>query len=102
MGRPRKVRPDWNAMATIWTVSDELWGVIAPILADLDPPKATGRPRVDARRTLDAIIFRLRSGCQAAANGTNCPSVSLTIAQCIAPSSAGCASASSRGSGPPW
>jgi putative transposase len=64
MGRPRKVRPDWNAMATIWTVSDELWGVIAPILAELDPPQATGRPRVDAQRTLEAIIFRLRSGCQ--------------------------------------
>ena len=64
MGRPRTVRPDWNARATIWTVSDELWDVIAPILADLDPPKPTGRPRVEARRTLDAIIFRLRSGCQ--------------------------------------
>jgi transposase len=64
MGRPRKVRPDWNALATIWTISDELWGVIASILAEVDPPKKTGRPRVDARRTLDAIIFRLRSGCQ--------------------------------------
>jgi transposase len=64
MGRPRKIRPDWNAMATIWTVSDELWDVIQPILAELDPPKATGRRRVDARRTLDAILFRLRRGCQ--------------------------------------
>jgi putative transposase len=64
MGRPRKVRPDWNAMATIWTVSDELWAHIQPILAEVDPPKETGRPRVDARRTLDAVIFRMRSGCQ--------------------------------------
>ena len=64
MGRPRKVRPDWNAMATIWTVSDELWDDIAPILAEIDPPKKTGRPRVNARRTLDAVIFRMRSGCQ--------------------------------------
>ena len=64
MGRPRKVRPDWNAMATIWTISDELWDIIAPILAEVDPPKQTGRPRVDARRTLDAILFRMRSGCQ--------------------------------------
>ena len=43
MGRPRKVRPDWNALATIWTISDELWDVIAPILAEVDPPKTTGR-----------------------------------------------------------
>jgi putative transposase len=74
MGRPRKVRPDWTALATIWTISDALWGVIAPILAEVDPPKTTGRPRVDARgcawmrvdarRTLDAILFRMRSGCQ--------------------------------------
>jgi putative transposase len=64
MGRPRKVRPDWNELATIWTISDELWDVIAPILAEGDPPKRTGRPRVDARRTLDAILFRMRSGCQ--------------------------------------
>jgi transposase len=64
MGRPRKVRPDWTAMATIWAVSDELWTHIQAILAEVDPPKKTGRPRVDARRTLDAIIFRMRSGCQ--------------------------------------
>lgn len=64
MGRPRKVRPNWDELATIWTVSDELWSVIQPILAELDPPKKTGRPRVDARRTLEAIIFRMRSGCQ--------------------------------------
>ncbi len=64
MGRPRKVRPNWEELATIWMVSDALWEVIQPILAELDPPKQTGRPRVDARRTLDAIIFRMRSGCQ--------------------------------------
>jgi putative transposase len=64
MPRPRKVRPNWNELATIWHVSDELWAMIAPILRELDPPKATGRPRVEARATLDAIIFRLRSGCQ--------------------------------------
>ena len=62
MGRPRQVRADGNAMATIWTISDEGWDVIAPLLAEVDPPKRTGRPRVDARRTLDAILFRLRTG----------------------------------------
>lgn len=59
MPRPRKVRPNWNELATIWHVSDELWAMIAPLLRELDPPKATGRPRVEARATLDAIIFRL-------------------------------------------
>lgn len=57
-------RSDWNALATIGTISEALWDIIAPILAEVDPPKQTGRPRVDTRRTLDAIRFRLRSGCQ--------------------------------------
>ena len=29
-----------------------------------DPPKRTGRPRIDQRQALDAIIFRMRSGWQ--------------------------------------
>jgi transposase len=64
MPRPRTARKNWDELVTIWQVSDALWAVIAPIVAELDPPKATGRPRVDARATADAIIFRLRSGCQ--------------------------------------
>jgi hypothetical protein len=42
-----------------WRAPDELWVVIAPILAAVDPPKVTGRPRVDPRVTLEAIIFGL-------------------------------------------
>lgn len=49
---------------TIWRVPDELWAEIEQILEELDPPKGTGRPRVDPRRALDGIIYRLRSGCQ--------------------------------------
>jgi transposase len=70
MGRPRNVRPDWNELATIWTIADALWDVIAPILAEGDPSaegdpaKATGRRRVDARQPLEAILFGMRSGCQ--------------------------------------
>ena len=37
---------------------------IEPILREHDPPKPTGRPRVDQRTTLDAVVFRLRTGCQ--------------------------------------
>ena len=51
-------------MPTIWRVPDELWEIIEPILEEHDPPKSTGRPRVDQRAALDAIIFRMRSACQ--------------------------------------
>src|SRR4028119_2017628 len=53
-----------KSLPTIWQVPDELWAVIQPILAELDPPKKTGRKRIDSRAALDAMIFRLRSGCQ--------------------------------------
>lgn len=51
-------------MPTLWEVPDDLWERIEPLIDELDPPKATGRPRQDRRRILDAIIFRLRTGCQ--------------------------------------
>lgn len=49
---------------TIWEVPDGLWERIEPLINELDPPKPTGRPRQDARRILDGVIFRLRTGCQ--------------------------------------
>jgi transposase len=51
-------------LPTIWRVPDELWEIIEPILKEHDPPKNTGRPRVNQRAALDAIIFRMRSGLQ--------------------------------------
>jgi putative transposase len=51
-------------LPTIWRVPDELWDKIAPILAQYDPPKTTGRRRMDQRLALDGIIYRMRSGCQ--------------------------------------
>ncbi len=51
-------------LPTIWRVPDELWALIEPILAQYDPPKATGRKRIDQRRALDGIIYHLRSGVQ--------------------------------------
>jgi transposase len=51
-------------LPTIWRVPDELWEIIEPILAKHDPPKSTGRPRIDLRAALDAIIFRMRTGWQ--------------------------------------
>lgn len=58
--RTRKVK----SLPTVWRVPDELWKRIAPVLDERDPPKPTGRPRIDAREALDAILFRMRSGCQ--------------------------------------
>ena len=61
MARKRKaVEP----LPTIWYVPDELWKRIRRVLARHDPPAKTGRPRIDPRGALDAIIFRMRSGCQ--------------------------------------
>lgn len=59
MPRQRRVAQE---LPTIWRVLHPLWERSAPILAALDPPKRTGRPRIDARAALDAIIYRLRSG----------------------------------------
>jgi putative transposase len=56
------MKPD--VLPTIWEVPDGLWMKIALLLAELDPPKARGRKRVNPRRVLDALIFRMRSGCQ--------------------------------------
>ena len=53
-----------NELPTIWQVPDALWAQIQPVLAEVDPPKVKGRKRIDQRAALDAIIFRLRSGCQ--------------------------------------
>lgn len=51
-------------LPTIWRAPDELWRVVERVLRELDPPNRTGRQRIDPRGALDAIIFRLRSGCQ--------------------------------------
>lgn len=51
-------------LPTIWRVPDELWAKIEPVLAECDPPKSTGRKRIDQRQALDGIIYRMRSGVQ--------------------------------------
>jgi transposase len=54
----------YQPLPTIWQVPDPLWDRIGPILHRLDPPKPRGRPRIDPRAAMDAIIFRMRTGCQ--------------------------------------
>jgi putative transposase len=48
----------------ITRVSDEAWEAVQPILDEYDPPRRLGRKRIDQRRALDAIVYRLRSGCR--------------------------------------
>ena len=53
-----------KSLPTILEVSDELWKRMEPLILELDPPKETGRPRANPRNIVDAIIFRIRTGCQ--------------------------------------
>ena len=62
MGRKKKER--YVPLKTIWEIPDQAWTEIEPILSDSYPPAATGRKQADFRKTLNGIIFRLRSGCQ--------------------------------------
>ena len=61
MARKRK---EGKPLPTIWRVPDRLWERIKPVLDEYDPPRRTGRKRIDARAALDAILYRMRSGCQ--------------------------------------
>jgi transposase len=61
MGR-RKVRRE--PLGTIWEIPDELWRRIEPILKEFWPKKPTGRRVAQWRKMLNAILFRMRSGCQ--------------------------------------
>ena len=45
-------------------LSDEAWEAVQPILEEYDPPRRLGRKRIDQRQALDAIVYRMRSGCR--------------------------------------
>ena len=49
---------------TLWEIPDDLWHALELILDEQYPKKPTGRPRVHLRQVFDAIVFRMRSGCQ--------------------------------------
>lgn len=61
---PRRSRRESRPLPAIWQIPDTLWDRIEPVLVELDPPKPTGRPRIDPREALDAILYQLRTGCQ--------------------------------------
>jgi putative transposase len=49
---------------TIWEIPDEVWPMIQTIVNGHDPAKPKGHRRVDLRRVLNGITFRLRTGGQ--------------------------------------
>ena len=53
-----------ETLGTIWEIPVHLGEQIRPVILEMDPLKATGRKRVDPRRMVDGIAFRMRSGCQ--------------------------------------
>ena len=55
---------DAKPLPTIWQVPDDLWAMIEPILADLDPPHKGHRPRMNQRKALNGVLYHLRTGCQ--------------------------------------
>lgn len=55
---------DNHPIPTVWEIPDEVWPVMQTILAQRYPASPKGHRRVDLRRVLNGIIFRLRTGCQ--------------------------------------
>jgi putative transposase len=53
-----------TAVPTIWHMPDDLWSLIAPLLGVEKAPGTPGRPAVAFRRSFDAIVYVLRTGCQ--------------------------------------
>jgi putative transposase len=51
-------------LPTIWQVDDELWKHANEVLAELDPPARFGPDRIDQRKALNGMIYRMRSGIQ--------------------------------------
>jgi putative transposase len=60
-GRNRKQTLE---LPTIWEVPDDLWAIVEATITELDPPRRGGRPRIDQRAAFNAVIYRLRTGCQ--------------------------------------
>lgn len=58
--KPATTKP----LPTIWNVPDALWEAMEKVLALHDPSSRMGRPRIDQRKALDGILYRMRTGCQ--------------------------------------
>src|SRR3954447_22986132 len=58
--RKKAVEP----LPTIWRVDDALWAEVDTVLAEYAPPARFGPGRIDQRKALDGVIYRMRSGVQ--------------------------------------
>jgi len=61
MARKKKAA---EVLPTIWRVDDVLWARVEAVLAEFDPPARFGPERIDQRKALDGVIYRMRSGVQ--------------------------------------
>lgn len=57
-------RTNKEDLDTIWRVPDALWEKMSKVLSVYDTPAKVGRPRINQRLAMDALIYRLRTGCQ--------------------------------------
>jgi transposase len=51
-------------LPTIWRVGEALWAQAEKVLEQFDPPARFGPDRIDQRKALDGVIYRMRSGVQ--------------------------------------
>jgi len=51
-------------LPTIWKVDEKLWAKFEKVLEEHDPPARLGPDRIDQRKALDGVIYRMRSGVQ--------------------------------------
>src|SRR3954468_7617207 len=51
-------------LPTIWRVDEALWEGAERVLEEFDPPARFGPARIDQRKALDGVIYRMRSGVQ--------------------------------------
>lgn len=49
---------------TLWTIPDELWQMLKPLLPREKERDSPGRPALPHRQVLNGILYVLRSGCQ--------------------------------------
>lgn len=53
-----------NTLETIWTIPDDLWALVVPLLPPQKKAGTAGRPPLDPRRVFDGIMYVQRTGCQ--------------------------------------
>jgi capsular exopolysaccharide synthesis family protein len=66
-GNGETVKPsssDDGDLDVVFQPSDELWRQIAALLPSSKPKTRRGRPRIDDRQVMTAILYVLRTGCQ--------------------------------------